>query len=616
MFELVTRWAVRPLDLLREVRKLKPSVVHFCGRGSNGERGNARQRADACQDMVGEGHSMGGGVPCGLFFQGPNGQPQLVSTTALQETFCAVGASAKLVVLNACYSELLANALLAHVGCVVGVGGSIQDDAARRFSIGFYGGLGERQSIAAAYKQGCAAISLDGLSNGERPQLKARADIDADQVILADPVSTKNLDKMASDEPALHRPSWTLYGTVESAEAGVVSVLATVEALVASVVYMWIACQFGTLHLTISAIIAPLLLLRTEHSVSRGLRWLEHNYEISSLEEERPKQPLNYKSLNMPQSGMAAWIVRHGIIPLVMPLVIFIMAPITVIIAAWAPSIIVRVTSTAITFIMEPLKSITAVPRNWWRSVACLDSCCLPEVVPGAYRRYGKRRFGVAPMLRAIADPTRGSIAMLRHWRTFVATAGRLERFSTYSLAPALGMLFVLAIVYRWSLKGSALIYSPLIWIVHSSTARSLRDHLQDIHELVIYRVARRVGLIVLALFAFKLCVWHSSLQNEIFGNKFVRAVFMPDAFPAWQIASAANAVLAWALYFAADWVLAYWKRGVRINDWAIEQTLRWLSLGRGILSVYTISCCIYLAASLSGRFGLPRMGTGLLPWR
>jgi DNA repair photolyase len=28
-FELVTRWAVRPMDLLRELRRLKPTVVHF-----------------------------------------------------------------------------------------------------------------------------------------------------------------------------------------------------------------------------------------------------------------------------------------------------------------------------------------------------------------------------------------------------------------------------------------------------------------------------------------------------------------------------------------------------------------------------------------------------------
>src|SRR4051812_30046366 len=33
-FEFVTRWAVRPLDLLHHLQKLKPTVVHFSGHGA------------------------------------------------------------------------------------------------------------------------------------------------------------------------------------------------------------------------------------------------------------------------------------------------------------------------------------------------------------------------------------------------------------------------------------------------------------------------------------------------------------------------------------------------------------------------------------------------------
>jgi hypothetical protein len=34
-FQLETRWAVQPLDLLRELRELRPSVVHFSGQGGS-----------------------------------------------------------------------------------------------------------------------------------------------------------------------------------------------------------------------------------------------------------------------------------------------------------------------------------------------------------------------------------------------------------------------------------------------------------------------------------------------------------------------------------------------------------------------------------------------------
>jgi len=156
-FAFETRWAMEPLDLLRELRVLEPAVVHLSGHGG--------------QD--------------GLYFRAADGGARLVSTAALAETFGAAGSTVKLVVLSACYSEAQAEALLAHVDCVVGMGRASHEDAARIFAIGFYGGLGEHASIAAAYRHGCAAIRLEGLPEGERPQLKVRDGFDAERFVLA-----------------------------------------------------------------------------------------------------------------------------------------------------------------------------------------------------------------------------------------------------------------------------------------------------------------------------------------------------------------------------------------------------------------------------------------------
>ena len=156
-FAFETRWAAEPLDLLRELRELRPTVVHFSGHGDQG----------------------------GLFFQTRDGRAQVASAAAIAETFGSAGSSVKLVVLNACYSHAQADALLAHVECVVGMDGAIHADAARSFAIGFYGGLGEHESVAAAHRQGRAAISLEALPDAARPQLKTRAGLDADQMILA-----------------------------------------------------------------------------------------------------------------------------------------------------------------------------------------------------------------------------------------------------------------------------------------------------------------------------------------------------------------------------------------------------------------------------------------------
>jgi len=82
-FELVTRWAAEPLDLLRELRKLKPTVVHFSGHGSQAAAGPHRPSPShrpgpvqaAHRDFVGDLEGPGGRRQHGLFFQGADGQP-------------------------------------------------------------------------------------------------------------------------------------------------------------------------------------------------------------------------------------------------------------------------------------------------------------------------------------------------------------------------------------------------------------------------------------------------------------------------------------------------------------------------------------------------------------
>jgi WD40 repeat protein len=198
-FELATRWAAEPLDLLRELRELKPTVVHFSGHagdspdGPDGPDGpdspdspdSDDHRATRRRDVASAASIHDPSRGHGLFFQGRDGRAQFVSAAAVKQAFGAAGASVKVIVLSACYSDVQAAALVAHADCVVGMGGAIGDDAARSFAIGFYGALGERESVATAYEQGRAAISLEGLPESELPKLHARHGVDLGQLILA-----------------------------------------------------------------------------------------------------------------------------------------------------------------------------------------------------------------------------------------------------------------------------------------------------------------------------------------------------------------------------------------------------------------------------------------------
>jgi hypothetical protein len=177
-FEFVTRWAAEPLDLLRELGRLKPTVVHFSGHGKHRDGAPPPEGGGAYRDVAGDGED-------GLYFHGRDGRAQVVPTDALVQTFRAAGASVKLVVLNACYSEVQAQALIECVDHVVGMAGTIRDDAARTFAVGFYCGLGASESVAGAYNYGCAAIAAEGLPDRDRPRLQVRAGVDAAGLVLA-----------------------------------------------------------------------------------------------------------------------------------------------------------------------------------------------------------------------------------------------------------------------------------------------------------------------------------------------------------------------------------------------------------------------------------------------
>ena len=126
-------FAVRPEDLQGLLLKHEPEIVHFCGHGTGKQ---------------------------GLVLQESNRIQKLVSTDALSNLFELCSGWVRCVVLNACYSEVQANAIVEHIDYAIGMNHEIRDDAAIAFATGFYQALGYGQSIEQSYKFGCNAIQL------------------------------------------------------------------------------------------------------------------------------------------------------------------------------------------------------------------------------------------------------------------------------------------------------------------------------------------------------------------------------------------------------------------------------------------------------------------------
>jgi hypothetical protein len=95
--------------------------------------------------------------------------------------------SVRLVVLNACYSDDQAEALLTAVDCVVGMTGAIGDDAARSFAVALYRALGNRRSVADALQHAVATLAAKQLPDEIFPRCRTRDGIHADQIVLSAP---------------------------------------------------------------------------------------------------------------------------------------------------------------------------------------------------------------------------------------------------------------------------------------------------------------------------------------------------------------------------------------------------------------------------------------------
>lgn len=149
-FVLEQRWAVRSRDIYRAIQDVKPQIIHFSGHGA--EDG-------------------------GLALEDEAGQARLTTPEALAKLFDLFAEQVECVVLNACYSEVQADAIAQHIPYVVGMSNEIDDRAAIEFAVAFYSALGAGRSVDFAYKLGCAAIELAGIAQSAIPVLKKKAGV-------------------------------------------------------------------------------------------------------------------------------------------------------------------------------------------------------------------------------------------------------------------------------------------------------------------------------------------------------------------------------------------------------------------------------------------------------
>lgn len=123
--EVIHCFATRLDQIQEEILNNKPDIIHFSGHGSVGE----------------------------LFFEDRQGNSVTLSSERLGDILKVHG-GIECVLLNACFSEGMAQACLDHVSAVVGTTDTINDTAATNFTRGFYQSLAHGKDYHDAFQMG------------------------------------------------------------------------------------------------------------------------------------------------------------------------------------------------------------------------------------------------------------------------------------------------------------------------------------------------------------------------------------------------------------------------------------------------------------------------------
>jgi CHAT domain len=139
-FVLVPSFAARVMDISRDVIRHSPQIIHFAG---HGETSGSLFAEDGLGDAA------------------PVDRDTVVDLVRLAD-------GVRCVIINACDTYKLAEALISHVDYVVGMRYEISDKAAIEFSVGFYQAIAENRSIDTAFDSGRAVLRAYSQSIRER----------------------------------------------------------------------------------------------------------------------------------------------------------------------------------------------------------------------------------------------------------------------------------------------------------------------------------------------------------------------------------------------------------------------------------------------------------------
>lgn len=380
------------------------------------------------------------------------------------------------------------------------------------------------------------------------------------------------------------------------------TVLAIAETLVFTAAALVLAINLGTFAYTaVSAAIAPFLLLRTTRSEETGIFLAESMLKKIPYWLLPPMlfytvQDITYTILlPVPIRWRIHWYVRARLF-LIPAFLSFVLIVLPIVIFS-------RIAATGINVLLHPFETVLNLSTNWRRNVLCIDVCSIPEVLPGIERTH------------LPGGVLRGLKLSTGLW------AFRRRDTKSWSGMFPIAIVYLTAIPYRWALKSTAVIWSPLIWVFRPlHDQKEIFDVFHRITSKRLYKVGLVYSLIVVFALLSKLYLymaWNdlAAYWNRIPAVEILNEFVVPKSLPWWQVASGVNAILAWVIFLMADWYLPPPDKKPDAPRELLKLIYNSLTIFRNTLSVYSGACSLYLAIQVGTNSRLPPLGSHLFPW-
>lgn len=398
-------------------------------------------------------------------------------------------------------------------------------------------------------------------------------------------------------------------------------------------------------YLLLASMVAPFLLLRTERSVNLGIalfnpavRWSTSKLPGVVQFKWHPSFFGSVRSLAIVTMGLLWSLTLHALYYTLIPLV----------------SMGIKVFATASCVLLHPLQSIAAIPGNWKRACLHVDSTKGLELMPGV------DLFPHGPLFLARMNESmlQQKMSFMGLFRTifclpkvqqeghvvplFLQQSSLIWQWSVYTflalvvlffLVPSIVPLVIIVVAmiaahvlawwYRWSLKSTAIVWLPLLYIAADVAPRnwSAERRLRTIYTSAMGKVARAYAVVVAVLLLVKFGAQVVSykaiaaLEQRHEWLRVLEPLVRPIDVPVWQVCSLVNAFAAWGIYFFSDWQLRKREYDEGWADKTVDYCLSGTILARWGITVYTSFCTLYAIFQIVKNSHPPEWHFRLFQW-